>query len=117
MMKKLLSLLSAVVIIGTSTTSLTSCFDTNNEETSDLITAKINQNKQLLTSDEMRKRENRNLRHSEFKPTGYFLKKDVTYEITLNRKVTDNEKNVKLSIGQWGQYANPMIKQNDNIFL
>ena len=117
-MKKLFSLLSALTITGTSMPSLVSCkiFDTNNEASYKQSTI-IKQKNELLTSDEIRKRENRNLRHSEFKPTGYFLKKDSRYKIILNRRVTDDEaKNVKLSIGQWGKYANAMLQQDDNTF-
>ncbi|WP_338964392.1 MULTISPECIES: M60 family metallopeptidase [unclassified Spiroplasma] len=65
----------------------------------------------------MRKRENHWFIHPGFKPTGYFLKEGIAYEITLNRKVTADEADiVKLTVGQWGQYKNPMINQTEDNF-
>ncbi|MBW3057926.1 M60 family metallopeptidase [Spiroplasma poulsonii] len=73
----------------------------------------LKENYQFLNSRETADRENRVITHSEFKPTGYYLQANNTYTVTLNRDLTDNELGqIKLSIGQWGQYKK--INENKN---
>ncbi|WHQ36965.1 M60 family metallopeptidase [Spiroplasma sp. SV19] len=110
-MKKLLSILGAAGLTITSTNGVLAykIYAKPNINRSQLL----KENYQFLNSIAIADRENRNLTHSEFKPTGYYLQSKNTYTVIFNRNLTDDELgNIKLSIGQWGQYKN--INQNKN---
>ena len=109
-MKKLLSILGAAGLTITSTNGILACknYSDTSINTNQLLKENYNT---FLNSREITDRENRSLTHSEFKPTGYYLQGKHTYTVTLNRDLTTNELGqIKLSIGQWGQYKN--INQN-----
>ncbi|AOX43518.1 hypothetical protein S100390_v1c01750 [Spiroplasma sp. NBRC 100390] len=102
-MKKLLSLLGTMTIIGSSIPTVVAVSSYNER-----INLRVNKNNirevALVSADEAKNRENRWFRHSEFKPTGYFLEAGIKYEIIINKN--EYLTNIFFRVGQWGKYKN-----------
>ncbi|WP_338987439.1 M60 family metallopeptidase [Spiroplasma endosymbiont of Dasysyrphus albostriatus] len=114
-MKKLLSMISAITLVGTvGITNMTHVSFQKNE--TNHKKQYNDKNDVFLTSSNITNFENRWFEHSSFKPTGYFLKSDEVFTIEFNRKLQNNEiKNIKLTIGQWGNYKN-LNNNKNNVF-
>ncbi len=100
-MKKLLSLLGTMTIIGSNIPTVVAVSSYNER-----INLRVNKNNirevALVSANEARNRENRWFRHSEFKPTGYFLEAGIKYEIIVNKN--EYLTNIFFRVGQWGKY-------------